>query len=838
MLNVAWRIARRELRGGVRGFRVFLACLALGVAAIAAVGSVGASIQAGLEREGAVLLGGDAEINFTYRFAEPGERAFMDEIATRVSEIAEFRSMAVTVPAEGGEPDRALTQIKAVDDAYPLAGAVRLEPDMPLDEALADGGAVIERALAERLSLAPGDAFRLGTREVRLSAILALEPDGAGSGFGLGPKTILRRETLEGSGLLAPGTLFDSSYRLDLPEGTDLAALEAEAEARLAESGARWRDARNGAPGVAVFVERLESFLVLVGLAGLAVGGVGVASAVRAYLARKVATIATLRTLGAERRTVFAVYLIQIAVLTVAGIALGLLLGAGAPLLAAPAIEAALPIPADISVYPGPLLRAALFGALAAGAFALWPLARLEEVRPATLFRDAAEPGAALPRWPYLAAVAALVAALVGGAALTTEAPMLAVWVAAGVAGSLAVLSLAAAGVRVLARRAGRGARGRPALRAALAAIGGPRSETGAVVLSLGLGLTVLAAIGQIDTNLRSAIARDLPEVAPSFYFLDIQPDQLDAFRARLAADPGVGEVESAPMLRGTLIRINGRPAEEVAGAHWVLQGDRGLTYAEGPGDSTITQGAWWPPDYDGPPLMSFAADEGEEMGLSLGDVVTVNVLGRDIDATIASFREVPFDSAGIGFIMTLNPAALAGAPHTHIATVRADEAAEGRVLRDVAGAFPNITAIAVKDAIEQVSGVLDSLAAAIRVGAAATLLTGFVVLIGAAAAGEGARTFEAAVLKTLGAARGTILRSFALRAGLLGLAAGTVALAAGCLGAWAVITFVMEGEYRIAWINAAVVVAGGAALTLAAGLAFAWRPLAARPARVLRARE
>ena len=278
-------------------------------------------------------------------------------------------------------------------------------------------------------------------------------------------------------------------------------------------------------------------------------------------------------------------------------------------------IEAALPIPADIAVHPGPLLRAAVFGALAAGAFALWPLARLEEVRPATLFRDAAPAGRALPRAPYLAAVGGLVAALVGAAALTTGEPILALWTAAAVAGSLVVLALAAAGVRWIARRSGRAARGRPALRAALAAIGGPRAETGAVVLSLGLGLTVLAAIGQVDTNLRSAIARDLPEVAPSFFFLDIQTDQLEGFRDLLAATPGTGEVESAPMLRGILTGINGRPAEEVAGDHWVLQGDRGVTYAATPGDSTITEGEWWPEDYGRPPAGQLRRQRGRGDG-------------------------------------------------------------------------------------------------------------------------------------------------------------------------------------------------------------------------------
>ena len=835
MLATAWRLARRELRGGLAGFRVFLACLALGVAAIAAVGTVGASIRAGLEREGAVLLGGDVEVELTYRFASAEERAWFESIADRVSEIAEFRSLAVA--GEGDAEDRALTKIKAVDAAYPLFGEVRLDPPMPLTDALAGDGVVIERTLAERLALAPGDPLRLGTKTFRVAAILAHEPDGAAGGFELGPKTIVRRESLDGSGLLSEGTLFESDYRLDLPEGADLAALEAESERRLAESGARWRDARNGAPGTSRFVEQLEEFLTLVGLAGLAVGGVGIASAVRSYLARKVPVIATLRTLGAERRTVLMVYLLQIGVLAAFGIALGIVIGALGPILAAPAIERALPIPADIGLRPLPLLRAALFGALAAGAFALWPLARLEEVRPAALYR-AAGGGRRLPRWPYLAAIAAMVVLLVGGAALSGSQPWLAVWVALGVAGALLVLQGAALLVRWLARRSGRAARGRPALRAALAAIGGPGEGAGPVILSLGLGLTVLAAIGQIDTNLRTAISRDLPEKAPSFFFLDIQPDQLSGFLDRVEGDPAVSEVRSVPMLRGVITGINGRPAAETAGDHWVLSGDRGVTYAATPADETVVAGAWWPEDYEGPPLVSFSAEEGEEMGLKLGDTITVNILGRDITATVASFRDVAFEAAGMAFVMVMDPAALRGAPHTSIATVTAEPQAEGPILRDVARAYPNITAIAVKDAIERVSEVLDGLAAAIRTGAGVTLLTGFVVLIGAAAAGEGARVFESAVLKTLGAARGTILRSFALRSALLGLAAGTVALLAGALGAWGVVTFVMEGTFELAWSNALAVILGGAALTLAAGLLFAVRPLAARPARVLRARE
>ncbi|MEY8840398.1 ABC transporter permease, partial [Cribrihabitans sp. XS_ASV171] len=770
-LRLAARFARRELRGGLRGFRIFLACLALGVAAIAAVGTVRASIEAGLAREGAALLGGDAEMEFTYRFATEAERAWMEETALAVSEVADFRSMAVV--ENGDETERALTQVKAVDTAYPLIGTVRLDPEMPLDEALAgrDGlpGAVMERVLSDRLGLTPGDTFRLGTQDLVLMAALEHEPDGAAGGFGLGPRTLVRTEALAESGLLAPGTLFSTKYRLDLPPGAELPSTAQAAREAFAESGMRWRDARNGAPGVAEFVTRLGAFLILVGLAGLAVGGVGVSAAVRAYLAGKTATIATLRTLGADRATIFQTYFLQIGLLSAIGIALGLALGALAPLVLAPLIEARLPIPAVFAIYPGPLAEAALYGLLTALIFTLWPLARAEEVRAATLFRDALATAKLLPRARYLAATGMGLALLVGAAAWFSGSARLTLWTFGGITGALILLSLSALAIRALARASAPAARGRPALRWALGAISGPGEGAGSVVLSLGLGLSVLAAVGQIDGNLRNAISGNLPEVAPSYFFVDIQKDQMAGFSERLDNDPAVSKVESAPMLRGIITRINGRPAREVAGSHWVLEGDRGVTYSAAlPRDTRLIAGEWWPEDYTGPPLVSFAAEEAEEMGLKLGDTLTVNILGRDITATIASFREVDFSTAGIGFIMSMNPAALEGAPHSFIATVYAEPQAEASILRDLAGRFPNITAIRVRDAIDRVADLLAGLAAATSYGAAASLLTGFLVLIGAAAAGEGARRYEAAILKTLGAARRRILFSFALRAALL----------------------------------------------------------------------
>ncbi len=835
-LSLAWVLARREMRGGLKGIGVFLACLALGVAAIAAVGIVRSAIERGLTDQGAVLLGGDAQVEFTYRFANQDERDWMKSKALEVSELVDFRSMAVVGDA------RVLTQVKAVDGAYPLYGAVQIDSGISLPEALTAKdlpGAVMDRVLAEQLGLAVGQRFTLGLQEFRLNGILMREPDGTSGGFALAPRVIVLREGLAKSGLLVEGTLFDSAYRLRLPEGADLEAMQREAEAKFREHGLRWTDKRRAAPGAEQFVERIGAFLVLVGLAGLAVGGVGVASAVRAYLEGKIGTIATLRTLGAESGLIFRVYLLQIAVLTALALTLGLALGAALPVALGPWIEARLPFPAEVGFYPRPVFEALFYGVVSALLFALWPLAKAAEVRAAALYRGGI--GTGWPKGWYLAAIAALAAILIGGATWASGMAWLALSVAGGVLGALLALALAALGLMALARALGRSrfVRGRVVWRLALAAIGGPKAETMQVVLALGLGLSVLAAVGQIDANLRAAIARDLPTRAPSFFFVDIQPDQIDGFRQMILDNPAVRRLETAPQLRGLITLINGRDAREVAGNHWVVMSDRGVTFSAKPPKGTkLTAGAWWPEDYAGPPQISFSAEAAEEIGLHLGDKITVNILGREIEAVLTSFRVVDFSNAGMGFVMAMDPFAVQGAPHSHIATVYADAAAEAGILRQTTRAYPNITAIGMKAAIGRVTETLTAIAQAVMVAALVTLVTGFVVLIGAAAAGERQRQYEAAVLKVIGASRARILASFALRAALTGAAAGLVAIVTGAVSGWAVMRFVMDSDYAFEPGSALLIVLGGVLATLVSGFVFMLRPLGLRPAQVLRAQE
>lgn len=829
-MRLALRIAARELRGGLRGFRVFILCLMLGVAAIAAVGLVRDAVRGGLRDQGAVLLGGDAQYEFTYRRPTPEERGWIESHAAAVSEVVEFRSMAAT------EADSTLTQVKAVDAAYPLTGKLELDPPVPLAALAGQGGvpgAFLDPALADRLGLAVGDRFQIAGQPFVMMARILREPDSTGAGIAFGPRSIVSLPAIDATPMLAPGSLYETEVRIALRPEDSLGPLRAQAERRFEGAGMRWRDSTRAAPGVERFTNQLADFLVLVGLAGLAVGGVGISAATNAWIAHKAATIATLRALGATGGTIRAAFLMQLAVVGLVGIAAGLVLAAGVILAAAGPIRAVMPIPVEVGLTARPLLEAALYGALTAAIFTVGPLMRMTALRAAWLYRG----GQARVGWRAWVLTGAMTATLVAAAAALSGRPGLTVAVLAGVGAALGLFALVAWGLRRLARGLRPRARGRVALHAALAAISAPRSEVTAVVLSLGLGLSVLSAVGQIEASLRTAIARDLPAQAPAYFLIDIQPDQSDAVLGLLKDDARVSRVETAPMLRGVITQINGRPAREGRGDHWVLRGDRGVTFAEAPREA-LTAGTWWPPGYSGPPQASFAAKEAQELGLKLGDTVTVNILGRDITATITSLRDVNFSTAGIGFVLTLNPAALAGAPHTSIATVYAAPEAEAPILRAVAKAFPNVTAIRVRDALARVSEALGTIARAVALAAGVTLATGIVVLVGAAAAGEPERMREAALLRTLGATRGMVLRSFALRAALMGAAAGGIAVGIGCAAAWAALRFVMEARWSFAPVPALAIVLGGVAAVLLAGLLFALRPLAQRPARVLRAPE
>ncbi|MEQ9197044.1 MAG: FtsX-like permease family protein [Parvibaculum sp.] len=843
--SLAARLARRELRGGVAGFRVFIACLALGVAAIAGVGSVSSALTRGLAEGGQEILGGDISIRLIHRAASDVELAAIAD-GTVVTASAEMRAMARSVAADAAR-GQTLVELKAVDNVYPLYGAMALSPEMPLDEALATQGGVpglvVEPNLLTRLGVDIGEQVRIGDTDFELRATIIREPDRVADGFALGPRAMISRAALAGTGLVQPGSLVEYHYRVRLPAAArtseDISTWVASLNERFPDAGWRVRDRSDGAPGVRRFVERVALFLSLVGLTALVVGGVGVANAVKSYLDGKRSVIATFKCLGAPGPLIFRIYLLQVMALAAVGIAIGLLIGGAAPFLVQLVAGDMIPIPAEMGVYGGPLVLAAAYGVLTALAFAIWPLARAREVPATSLFRDLVAPVRRLPRPVYVAATGGALFVLAGLAVALAEERLFALWFVAGAAGVFVVLWGAARGIMALAARAPRVRS--PELRLALANIHRPGAPTPAVVLSLGLGLTLLVTVSLINGNLTGEITRDLPDRAPAFFFVDIQPDQIDALETLVTSSDGVTGFNRVPMLRGKIAAVNGVSSEELTvaqDAQWALRGDRGITYSQTlPEGSSIVRGAWWAEDYAGPPLVSFGEDLAQGFGIDIGDTITVNVLGREITAEVANTRQIDWTNLGINFVLVFSPGLLSSAPHTVLATVEmgGGAATEEALEREVTSQFPNITSVRVREALEAVNSLLENFAMAVRATGGVTLAAGILVLAGAMAAGFRSRVRDAVVLKVLGATRGRILGIYVREYAALGLATALVAALAGTAAAWVVITVVMEMPWRFLPGTVALTVVAAALVTVALGLLGTWRALSVPSAPVLR---
>jgi len=840
--RLALRFALREMRGGLSGFLIFLTCIALGVAAIGGVGSVARAISAGVAAEGQALLGGDIRFELNQREATPSEFAYLDGLG-RPAVSAGMRSMA---RLEDGS-DQALVEAKAVDGAYPLYGTLVTEPALPRDELFAERagvhGAAAPDILFERLGIATGDRIKLGSATFELRARIMSEPDAISDGFGFAPRLLLSLEGLRASGLIQPGSLVEHVYKIRLPDDisdAQVAALRDEANRAFPEAGWSIRTRTNAAPALSSNIERFSQFLTLVGLTALVVGGVGVANAVGAYLDGKRGVIATFKSLGASGGFVFTLYLAQILIIASIGIAVGLGLATLMPYAAGAALSRFIPVPAAGGIYPGALALAAIFGVLVTLAFAVLPLGRARAVPATALFREMGMGSHGLPRWTYLAFALAIAAALAALSIWTAaDRRIAAIFVGAAIFAFI-VLHLVGRGVQALARKAPRVRS--TALRLAVGNIHRPGALTSSVVLSLGLGLTLLVTLALIDGDLRRQIAGTMPEQAPNFFFVDIQAADLDAFSELVAGIAPQGKLVRVPMLRGRIMALNGVDVQKVTvppeGA-WVLRGDRGITYsATLPENATLGAGKWWPADYAGEPLVSFSAEEAGQLGLKLGDTITVNVLGRNITARIANLREVQWESMGINFVMVFSPNTFAGAPHAWLATLtspNATVAEEATILNRVTRAYPAVTTVRVKDALDIVNRLVAQLGTAIRAVAGVALLASVLVLAGALAAGNRARIHDAVVLKTLGATRRTLIAAFSLEYMLIGLATAIFALFAGGVAAWFVVSRIMTLPSSFSATVAVSTVALALVLTVGIGLIGTWRVLGHKAAPVLR---
>ena len=837
LLPMAIKLARRELRGGLRGFHIFLACLTLGVATIAGVGSVSQSMLDGLRANGSVLLGGDLELRLAHRKASEEQLAWLAERGT-LSQIPDMRTMARGL---GENAKRILVELRAADAEYPLYGTTRLAPAGNLQEnlALRDGawGAVADPNLLRRLDVALGERVKVGEVNYELRAVLEYEPDKTSRGFVLGPTFMVAYESLAATGLEQPGSLIHYHYRLRLPPGTDLAAFRAELNDAFPEAGWRIRDTGAAAPGLGRFIVRLTLFMTLVGLTSLLVGGVGVGNAVRSYLDGKTGTIATLKCLGAPARLISLTYFLQVLALAAVGIGAGLAVGALAPFVVAGILGDKLGWQFEGGLYVGPLMTATAFGVLTAVAFSIWPLARARRVPAASLFREHVAPTQSFVDARTWVGILIAGGALGGLAVLTASDRWLAIYFVLGAVIALLAFRVTAQLLILLARRVPHTRH--PGLRLAIANLHRPGSPSASVVMSLGLGLTVLVAIALIEGNLARWVRQSLPEEAPGFYFIDIQPQQVAEFDALVEGTPGVRELRRVPMLRGRITAVNGtRPDQlEIPGdIAWVFRGDRGLTWSrEPPPGAEIVAGDWWPADYDGDPLVSLDADVGQALGIGPGDRISINVLGRDVEVEIANLRQINWANLTINFVMVFSPGLLESAPQTHLATVKADPAAEDALEIAVTDGFANVSAIRVKEAMQTFNQVIAQVSVAIRATAGVALVAGILVLAGAIAAGHRRRVYDAVVLKVLGATRRALAQAFVLEYGLLGLATAVISGAIGTVAAYFVLTDIMEMRFAFLPMAAAGTALLAVLVTMVLGFAGTWRALSHKAAPLLR---
>ncbi len=827
------RLARRGLRAGARGLWVALACLALGVAAIAGIGSLRASLAQGLVQSGRQLLGGDLEVS-TGEVPIPAslEKWFAGKGA-RVSAVVLMHAMLI---APSGK--RELVSLKAVDSHWPLVGTAQFAPALAVRQVLEGDGLAAAPLVLDRLGLHVGERVTLGRARFVLRAALVSAPDQVATPALLGPPVLIGLNALPGTGLVVPGSLVRYALRVALPAG----ASEAATRAALARDfpGAGWeiRDTSQAAPGLQRFLDRAGLFMTLVALTALLVGGIGVVGGIGAWAEARLPTVAILRALGASSRLMGLVLGLQVLALSAIGIVAGVAAGAALAMGIVFFFGAALPVPSRLGLYPGPLALAAGFGLATALLCMIWPIVRAARVSGAALFRAPLVPARVrLSPGPMVMTVV-LMGILLALAVAGTGSERFVLLFATAASVSLAALALAGRALMRLAAGLTPWARA-SWLRLGLADLHRPGAATVLMVVSVGLGLATLGAIALIEENLDAELRDEMPAQGPSFYFIDIQNDEIGRFASLMQSLPGVEAYSQVPMLRARVAAIDGVPVARVRASHetrWALNQDLGLTYAaKPPPGNQITAGRWWPADYQGPPLLSLDARLASGWGVRVGGDLTLNVLGRPITFRVASLRDIPWQQLGLNFFLVASPGLLSGAPHTHIATVRAAPSDQAAVLRAVTDAFPNVSAIAVADVIAAVAKIFGQLAAALAALAGVALMAGMLVLAGAVAAEGRRRVRQAVILKTLGATRAQIRAAWLVGFGAEGVVAGVIAALVATGASFGVVRYLMGGRWVFLPAPLAAVMAGAILLLLIAGYAGTGAALRAKAAPWLR---
>lgn len=840
-LPLSLRLAVRELRSGKRGFWVFWGCLFLGVFAIAAVGSVSEASRSAISRDARVLLGGDAVISLSSSNISAKQKLWLENWGT-ISQTVTLRAMA-----RNGTGDAVLVAAKGVDEAYPLYGHVALQSGTPLREVLlhAPEGqnfvhpAVVDALLLERLRMEVGDTMKLGDMHVRVADVLEREPDRVLQGVTFGPRVLLSSSALQASGLLIPGSLIQPRVRIRLSGGNDEAAVTAFTKAATeawADAGWQVRPFTRAAPRIRSFLDRLDVDLMLIGLAALLVGGLGIAEAVRGYLESRISHIATMKCVGGSTLEVLWVYVWQICIIGAGGIAAGCVAGAFVPLGVQHLLQEVLPVSIEASIYWEALGRAALFGFCVILAFSMKALLHAVHVSPAVLFRGYVTSDPTTISWIHKGIIGFFFLVLSGCVFWFCGDFRLGTGFVVVSVGCFGIFRVVALGLRFGARFGAKA--GHPSVRLGLSAIYRPGAPTESLVFALGLGLTALVAIAQIESNLTGTLERDLSQDAPAFFFINLLADQRDSLSS-LAYGEGATRVENGPMIRGRISKIAGVPVEKafvLPEARWAVRGDRGLTHsARQPENTTILFGEWWPETYSGPPIISLTADLAKGFGVTVGDTLTFTILGREVTATIANIRSVDWMTFQLQFAVVFAPGLLENAPVTWISTVYGKGDGMDILYRKVSEQLPNVSAFSMREILRDVQGIMQRMGQVFRSMATVMLFTGFFVLAGAFSADRHRRVYDAVIYKVCGATSGDILKALVTEFVVIGVVTGSFSALTGSIVAWAAVEGLMDMSFHMQLASILITIVSGCGFALLFGLAGTIRALKKKPAPYLR---
>ena len=849
--RLAFMLAIRDLRGGVSGFRLYIAALALGVAAIFTVGTMRLSLEAAIERDATLMLGGDARLSRVQRAPTTDEWAFLQNEAGGLSLVTSMRAM---IYAANGQNH--IVELDGVDKAYPLYGQVEMQAgSMEFhrlhDEAMIKNGRhplISDARILTLLGVKIGDDLTLGEGKFYLAGIAKTIPDESGSIIRLGPKIRLSNQGLAATKLVQPGSIVRYHTRLILKPPKDYANFKNRFDGRFDDHGYRMRGLDKAAPAIQRFNDRVGSFLNLVSLAILIIGGAGAANAVRSFLIKKSMNIAAMKAVGAPQHLIFMIYLMESLMMAGLGIMIGLALGIGFLLVLQPILAGYLSFNFVIEVHAIPILSAAGLGLCVTFIFILWQLGQAAKLPVASLFRAAGNAVFAdrfsFPSLPIIASIMLLAGLFFALAWLITPDKQFLIWFIIAVLALVMIFAALGHFATYLVKRF----LTHPAniaLRLAKAGLLRPHNPNLWIAISLGLCLSLLAGIGDLQQNLQRQFDNVDDPDRPSFFVMDVKPSQLPDIQTKIkdyeALHKVTVDIDHTPILRGAITKMAGRPTSQMTPPdefEWVLHADRSLTWSPTPllgGESKIAQGQWWPEHHQGEQLVSFDEEAANAFNLKLGDEIEINLLGRPIRATISNLRSIDWSSMQMNFLMVFSPGLISTAPHNLLVSLQMPTAHEDGIEKLLTDHYKNISVIRVREAMEMVLDMMAQLSFAVQAISALALIAGLFVLLGALSAEQSLRLNDATIYKVLGVTKWQQLAAWGMEYGFIALMAAFFSVSAGAGFGYYIVEFIMNFDYQPNIVNIFVLLLLALMLVMPISMMAGFRTLTKAPLNQLR---